>query len=144
MQNLEECKLVIYSSYNNIDNGVTQEKIMVFLSNKNDKLSLVLRQSKRICHIVKSIVAVETLLLLDAPNVSFWLFKLFSESYSAKESRPITLTLSLISLKNDSIWQCGLWDTIWDFFHFTHKLCSVLDIILNHSIHFKRYHEIPW
>ena len=103
MQNLEECKLVIYSSYNNIDNGVTQEKIMVFLSNKNDKLSLVLRQSKRICHIVKSIVAVETLLLLDAPNVSFWLFKLFSESYSAKESRPITLTLSLIPLKNDSI-----------------------------------------
>ena len=45
----------------------------------------------------------ETLSLLDAPNVSFWLFKLFSESYSAKESQAITLPLSLLPPKNDSI-----------------------------------------
>ena len=73
------------------------------MSKKNDKLSSVLGQSKRICQVVRSIMDAETLSLLDAPNVSFWLFKLFSESYSAKESQAITLPLSLLPLKNDSI-----------------------------------------
>ena len=46
----------------------------------------------------------------------------------------------LSTLKHDYFWKCGLWGTIYNFFLFHRKSCSVLDInfyILDHFINFE-------
>ena len=84
MQNLDECSLITYSdlSHNNLDNGGFQGGFIIFLRNKTGRLSPIMWQSKRICQVVKSMMAAETLPLVDAAEASFWLSKLFIEIHS--------------------------------------------------------------
>ena len=80
MQNLDECSLATYSdfSHNNLDNGGFQGGFIIFLRN----ITPIMWQSKRICQVVKSMMAAETLPLVDAAEASFWLSKLFTEIHS--------------------------------------------------------------
>ena len=73
MQNLDECSLATYSdsSYNDVDNGGSQEGFIIFLSDKTGRLSPIMWQSKRIRQVVKSTMAAETLALVYATEASF-------------------------------------------------------------------------
>ena len=86
MQNLDECSLATYndSSYNNVDNGGSEESFIIFLSDKTGRLS-PMWQSKWIRQVVKSTTAAETLALVYETEASLWLSKLFVEIYSTAE-----------------------------------------------------------
>ena len=75
MENLMLCKLVAYSdaSYNNLENGDSQFDFCIFLQDSYGNSSLVMWQSKKICCVVKSTMAAETLALADAAEASSWL-----------------------------------------------------------------------
>ena len=68
MQNLDECSLATYSdsSYNDVDNGGSQEGFIIFLSDRTRRLSPIMWQSKRIRQVLKSTMAAETLALVYA------------------------------------------------------------------------------
>ena len=87
MQNVDECSLATYSdsSYNNLNNGGSQGDFLIFLMDKTGRLSPIMWQSKRICQVIKSTMAAETLALVDALEASFWLPKLFIEICSTTE-----------------------------------------------------------
>ena len=84
MENLMQCKLVVYSdaSYNNLENGSSQGGFCIFLQHSNGNLSLNLWQSKKICWMVKSTMAAETLALVEAAEASCWLSNLIPELLS--------------------------------------------------------------
>ena len=71
MQNLDECSLATYndSSYNNVDNGGSEESFIIFLSDKTGRLS-PMWQSKWIRQVVKSTTAAETLALVYETEAS--------------------------------------------------------------------------
>ena len=73
------------SSYNNLNNGGSQGGFLIFLMDKTGRLSPIMWQSKRICQVIKSTMAAETLALVDAVEASFWLPKLFIEICSTTE-----------------------------------------------------------
>ena len=68
MQNLDECSLATYSdsSYNDVDNGGSQEGFIIFLSDRTRRLFPIMWQSKRIRQVLKSTMAAETLALVYA------------------------------------------------------------------------------
>ena len=76
MESLSQCKLVVYcnASYKNLENGDLQYSF--------GNLSLITWQSKKICWMVKSAMAAETLALVEAAEASFWLSNLIPELLS--------------------------------------------------------------
>ena len=76
MENLSQCKLVVYSNalYKNLENGGLQYSF--------GNLSLIMWQSKKICWMVKSTMAAETLALVEAAEASCWLSNLKPELLS--------------------------------------------------------------
>ena len=87
MKNMQDCTFVTYSdsSFNNLDNGGSQEGFKMFLTDNIGNSSSVIWQSKKIRRVVKSTMAAETLALVDAAEASFWLSKLFVEICSGNK-----------------------------------------------------------
>ena len=96
MENLTQCKLVVYSdaSYNNLENGDSQGSFCIFLQDSYGNLSLTLWRSKMIRRMVKSTMAAETLVLVDAAEASCWLSNLISELLSHNEDVKIQLPIA--------------------------------------------------
>ena len=86
-ENLTQCKLVVYSdaSYNNIENGGSQGGFCIFLQDSYGNIYLIMWQSNKICWMVKSTMAAETLALVDAAGASCWLSNLIWELLSFNE-----------------------------------------------------------
>ena len=90
-----QCKLVVYSdaSYN-LENGSSQGGFCIFLQHFNGNSSLILWQSKKICRMVKSTMAAETLALVDAAEASCWLSNLISELLSYNKGVKVHLSIA--------------------------------------------------
>ena len=96
MENLTQWKLVVYSnaSYNNLENGGSQGVFCIFLQDSYGNLSLIMWQSKKICCMVKSTMASETLALVDAAEASCWLSNLILELLSYNKDVKIHLPIA--------------------------------------------------
>ena len=96
IENLSQCKLVVYSdaSYNNLENGGSQGGFCIFLRDSYGNLSLIMWQSKKICCMVKSTMAAETLALVDAGEASCWLSNLISKLLSYNQDVKIHLPIA--------------------------------------------------
>ena len=79
--NFDDVKIIVYndSSFGNLDNGGSQEGFILFLANSVGDISPIMWQSKRLCQILKSTMAPETLTQVEAAEASFWVAKLYSE-----------------------------------------------------------------
>ena len=95
MENLSQCKLVAYSdaSYN-LENGGSKGGFCIFLQYSYQNLSLIMWQSKKICCMVKSTMAAETLALADVVEASCWLSNLISELLSYNQDVKIQLPIA--------------------------------------------------
>ena len=83
---IENFKIVCYndSSLGNLKDGGSQSGFKIYLVSENNISSPIMQKSKKLCGVVKSAIAAETLIQVKAIDACFWLAKLLSEMLYCK------------------------------------------------------------
>ena len=80
-QNLNDLQLCVFNdaSFGNLKSGGSQGGFIIYITDEDKKCSPVMWQSKKLQRVVKSTMAAETLIQVEAAESAFWLRKLFKE-----------------------------------------------------------------
>ena len=83
MSSIKDVSFVVYndSSFGNLQNGGSQGGYIIFIKDKEGNVSPIMWQSKRLQRVVKSTMAAETLIQVEAAEAGYWLSNIFSEIY---------------------------------------------------------------
>ena len=89
--NISNMTIVIYndSSFGNLSGGGSQGGFIAYLVDDKENCMPLMWQSKRLKRVVKSAMAAETLIQVEAAEAGFWISKIISEIYNLKTNIPI-------------------------------------------------------
>ena len=83
--------IVIYidSSFGNLSGGRSQGGFITYLVDNQENCMPLMWQSKRLKCVVKSAMAAETLIQVEAAEAGFWISNIITEIYNLKQNVPV-------------------------------------------------------
>ena len=83
---IENFKFFCYndSSPGNLENDRSQDRFKIYLAGENNVSSSILLKSNKLCRVVSSAMAAETLIQVEATQAFFWLANLLNVTSATK------------------------------------------------------------
>ena len=126
------------SSLGNLKDGGSQGGFVIYLVDKNNNCSPIMWKSKKLCRIVKSAMAAETLIQVEAAEASFWLANLLNEILYAQNNNARSIEIECFTDNHQ------LYDSVWSIRPIQDRRLRMEVAILREMLDKKEITKINW